>query len=151
MTAKVSSSERTGGSDPFLITSNDTLGLLLMRGASLLPNGGTDLRATDGYLYNNRNNILPGLSRGEHIAAARAALTWERLWMGLLGGLALIAPMLIMVLHKDLLTTLLTASVATVLFAGAMALLASETRGETVLAAVAAYAAVLVVFVGATS
>lgn len=79
------------------------------------------------------------------------AQLWERLWMGILGGLALIGPMLLMVLHKDLLTTLVTTSVATLLFAVALALLGTRLRGETVLASVAAYAAVLVVFVGTSS
>lgn len=67
--------------------------------------------------------------------------------MGLLGGLALISPMLLMVLHQDLLTTLLTVSVSTILFAGALAFF-TRLQGETMLASVAAYAAFLVVFVG---
>jgi hypothetical protein len=73
---------------------------------------------------------------------------WERLWMGGFGGIALIGPMLLMVLHRDLNTSIITASVATVLFAIFLAVTARSLAGKDVLAAVAAYAAVLVVFVG---
>jgi hypothetical protein len=73
-------------------------------------------------------------------------LVLERLVMVLAGGAALIVPTVIMVPHKDLLTTLVVTSVATVMFAGALALFGTKLKGETVLASVAAYAAVLVVF-----
>lgn len=59
--------------------------------------------------------------------------------------------MLIMVLHEDLLTTLLVTSISTLLLAAVLALKGQGLKGETVLAAVAAYAAVLVVFVEASS
>lgn len=72
----------------------------------------------------------------------------ERLWMGAFGGIALIGPMLLMVLHRDLNTSIITASVATVLFALLLAVAARSLGGKDVLAATAAYAAVLVVFVG---
>jgi hypothetical protein len=72
----------------------------------------------------------------------------ERLWMGSFGGLALIVPMLVMVLHRSLRGSLIVSSVGTVLFAFALALAARSLRGMDVLAATAAYAAVLVVFVG---
>jgi Family of unknown function (DUF6594) len=72
----------------------------------------------------------------------------ERLWMGSFGGLALIVPMLIMVLHRSLHGSLIVSSIGTVLFAFALALAARTLRGMDVLAATAAYAAVLVVFVG---
>jgi hypothetical protein len=72
----------------------------------------------------------------------------ERLWMGAFGGLALIGPMLLMVLHRDLNTSVITASVATILFALILAMMGRSLAGKDVLAATAAYAAVLVVFVG---
>jgi predicted cation transporter len=56
--------------------------------------------------------------------------------------------MLLMVLHRDLHTSIITASVATVLFASFLAITARSLEGKNVLAAVAVYAAVLVVFVG---
>ncbi|CAJ2511855.1 Uu.00g074800.m01.CDS01 [Anthostomella pinea] len=52
-----------------------------------------------------------------------------------------------MVLHRDLNTSIVTASVATVLFALVVAVFADNTTGTDVLATVAAYAAVLVVSV----
>ena len=61
----------------------------------------------------------------------------------------LIVPMLIMVLHKGMVTALVTVSVMTFLFAVVLAV-ALKQPPETLLAAVAAYAAVLVVFVGAS-
>jgi hypothetical protein len=73
---------------------------------------------------------------------------WERLWMGGFGGIALIGPMLLMVLRRDLHTSIITASVATFLFASFLAVTVRSLEGKDILAAVAAYAAVLVVFVG---
>jgi len=74
----------------------------------------------------------------------------ERLWMGIFGGVALIGPMLLMVLHRDRNTSVITTSVATLLFAVLLTRTARELEGKDVLAATAAYAAVLVVFVGAS-
>ena len=72
----------------------------------------------------------------------------ERIWMGALGGFAVIGPMLLMSLHRTLTTSLVTSSVATVLFTLVLALGARNLKGQEVLGAVAAYAAVLVVFIG---
>lgn len=72
----------------------------------------------------------------------------ERIWMGALGGVAVIGPMLLMSLHRTLITSLVTSSVATVLFTLVLALGARNLKGQEVLGAVAAYAAVLVVFIG---
>ena len=71
--------------------------------------------------------------------------------MGVCGGLALITPMLLIVLHKDEVTTLATASVVNMLFALGLAFLGRKLKGQEVLACVAAYAAVLVVFVRTSS
>jgi hypothetical protein len=71
--------------------------------------------------------------------------------MALFGGVSLIGPMLIMTLHPSRNTSLITTSVATFLFAIALALGATDTAGKDVLAATAAYTAVLVVFVGTSS
>lgn len=70
--------------------------------------------------------------------------------MGLLGGLALITPMILMVLHKDTLTSLLTVSVATLVFPFLVAVY-SHHRPLELFGVTAAYAAVLVVFVGSSS
>ncbi|KAF4981609.1 hypothetical protein FZEAL_2621 [Fusarium zealandicum] len=68
----------------------------------------------------------------------------ERLWMGIFGGLALIGPMILMSLRPDLVTGLATASMATVIFVLVLTVLGTGLAGKDVLAATAAYAAVLV-------
>jgi len=96
----------------------------------------------DGYL-NFRE-----LNKEVREAKARKEAFSERLWMGVFGGVAVIAPMLLMSLHRDLSTSLITSSVATMLFALVLALAAKSLKGQEILGATAAYAAVLVVFVG---
>jgi hypothetical protein len=73
---------------------------------------------------------------------------FNRFVMALFGRVALIGPTIIMTLHSTRNTCLITTSVATVLFAVTLALGDSDSSGKGVLAATAAYAAVLVVFVG---
>jgi VIT1/CCC1 family predicted Fe2+/Mn2+ transporter len=72
----------------------------------------------------------------------------SRLQMAMFGGIALIIPMLIMALHSHLTVALVTTSVATVAFGIIIAFGARDSTGKDVLGATAAYAAVLVVFVG---
>jgi hypothetical protein len=67
------------------------------------------------------------------------------------GGLAVTAPMLIMSLHPTRLTQLLTASLFVVFVALILAWLMDDAERKDMIAATAAYAAVLVVFVGATT
>jgi hypothetical protein len=74
-----------------------------------------------------------------------------RVAMALFGGVSLIAPMLVMTLHPSRNTSLITTSAATFVFAIALAIGAIDTAGKDVLAATAAYAAVLVVFVGTSA
>lgn len=82
--------------------------------------------------------------------AKRKAFT-TRLVFALLGGISLIGPILIMTLHASTTTSLITVSVATFIFALVMALFATDVGGKDVLAATAAYAAVLVVFIGTST
>jgi hypothetical protein len=95
-----------------------------------------------------RTNEAP-LSKSEidHIASFMPPFI-SRLSMALFGGLALIGPTLIMALHPSLHTSLITTSVATVLFGLTLAFGAIDSSGKDVLAATAAYCAVLIVFVG---
>ncbi|KAH7384517.1 hypothetical protein BKA66DRAFT_608708 [Pyrenochaeta sp. MPI-SDFR-AT-0127] len=72
---------------------------------------------------------------------------WKRFLIALFGGLALVVPMLIMKLHEDRTTALATTSIAVLLFAVCIATF-SNALPEFIVSAVAAYAAVLVVFVG---
>ena len=69
----------------------------------------------------------------------------------LAGGLAFIAPMLIMVLHPTRLTRLLTSSLFVVFVATALAVFMEDADPKDVVAVTAAYAAVLVVFVGTST
>jgi len=73
----------------------------------------------------------------------------SRLAMALFGGFALITPMLIMTLHQTRLTTLLTTSLFLVAVASILAWWMEDAQNKDIIAATAAYAAVLVVFVGA--
>lgn len=68
--------------------------------------------------------------------------------MALFGGVALIVPTIVMVKTGDVNSSLITTSVATVAFAIIVALGATDSTGKDVLAATAAYTAVLVVFLG---
>ncbi|KAK0740344.1 hypothetical protein B0T18DRAFT_417771 [Schizothecium vesticola] len=73
---------------------------------------------------------------------------WARLLMALGGGLALIAPMLIMVLHPSKATALVTTCCFVVAVAIALAIFMRDSKPKDVVACTMAYAAVLVVFVG---
>lgn len=72
----------------------------------------------------------------------------KRLYMALFGGLILIAPMLIMRLHPDLLTVILTTSIFVVMVSIILAAVMTTAETKDILGTAAAYAAVLVVFVG---
>lgn len=74
----------------------------------------------------------------------------SRFPMALFGGVSVIVPILIMSFHPSKTNSLVTTSVATLFFATIMALAARDCTGKDVLAATAAYAAVLVVFIGTT-
>ena len=74
---------------------------------------------------------------------------WERLFMAAIGGAFLIGPMLLMVLHKSLLTTLLTTSLCVASFGVLMAFYLD--KPFDVLSGTATYAAALVVFVGTSN
>lgn len=91
------------------------------------------------------------LDRQGVIRRAKEQAFVQRVVMGLFGGLSLIGPVLIMVLHPSRNTDLITVSIATILFATILAIGAMDSNGKDVLAAVAAYTAVLVVFLGTSS
>lgn len=138
--------------DPFIITSSKPLDLNLMAEASL-----TDLTPESAHhirsAIKEEDVVLPPILDGTrlyHNRRQRKSEFLKRLQMAVFGGIALVGPMLIMVLYKHQLTSLLTVSISVFLFALVVATFSTGTP-ETVLAAVAAYAAVLVVFVGASS
>jgi len=68
--------------------------------------------------------------------------------MAFFGGIALIVPTVIMAKFEGINISLITTSVAVLLFGLALAFGATDSTGKDVLAATAAYTAVLVVFVG---
>lgn len=68
--------------------------------------------------------------------------------MGLLGGVALIAPVLVMTLNPSLVGSLVTTLISTLVFALLVVIFATDSSGKDVLASTAAYAAVMVVFIG---
>jgi hypothetical protein len=71
--------------------------------------------------------------------------------MAMFGGIALIGPMILMVMKTDLVTALVTVSLSVFLFGLALAIFFTDVNPEAVLASVAGYAAVLVVFVGTSN
>ena len=88
--------------------------------------------------------------KGREERSQKRAFT-QRIVMALFGGAAVIGPMLIMTLHPSRNTSLITVSLATFLFALLLAVVAKDSAGKDVLGATAAYAAVLVVFVGTST
>ncbi|KAI1149910.1 hypothetical protein F4825DRAFT_428757 [Nemania diffusa] len=72
----------------------------------------------------------------------------SRFHMALFGGVALIAPVILMTLKPTLVVDLATVSVATIIFALTMVVFATDASGKDVLTSTAGYAAVMVVFLG---
>lgn len=159
MNEKKEQSQAVGQRDPFLITTEDRLSFILMEREGLFRHPGlTDReirRSTNRHrqkstAWDPESNMLPGESRTVMGQQNQVRLFFERLTLGVFGGLAIIAPMLIMALTNSLLVSLIVTSVATIVFAMLLALprLGGSMNGQTVLASVAAYAAILVVFIG---
>ncbi|KAI0547203.1 hypothetical protein F4679DRAFT_555166 [Xylaria curta] len=72
----------------------------------------------------------------------------SRFHMALFGGVALIAPVILMTLKPTLTVDLVTVSVSTALFSLVMVVFATDMSGKDVLTSTAGYAAVMVVFIG---
>lgn len=85
------------------------------------------------------------MSRAER---AKKFANASRLAMALFGGVALIVPTVIMAKFEGINVSLITTSVSVVIFALLLGYGATDSTGKDVLAATAAYTAVLVVFVG---
>lgn len=94
----------------------------------------------DDHMYNIGQMILSHDDKKEKFLG--------RLSMALFGGLALVSPMLIMTLHPGKVTSLVTTSVFVVAVAVTLAAFMTDAQGKDIIGATAAYAAVLVVFVG---
>lgn len=101
----------------------------------------------DHYRYGTLNEHI-GFDQRTRVNRARQLKELSlRFGTSIIGGIALIAPMLIMVLHKDVVTDLVTTSVAVVVVSILLSIFSSATP-ERLLNTITAYAAVLVVFVG---
>lgn len=128
--------------DPFRLSSEWELTSAAMKEAGLLKKYGKYESATLEQkigLFAQRNRII----RDHGVRPL-----FGRFMTALFGGVALVGPMLLMVLHNDQTTTLSVVSVAFFLFAAVVAFYFTDPK-EIIVSAVAAYAAVLVVFVGA--
>jgi drug/metabolite transporter (DMT)-like permease len=76
---------------------------------------------------------------------------YQRLYMAAFGGIALIGPMLVMTLHNTKVTALVTTSVFVTVVASLLAWFMEDATPKDIMGATAAYAAVLVVFVGTST
>jgi hypothetical protein len=90
---------------------------------------------------------LPGLSRTVAHRASESEQLWVRFGMASAGGLVLVVPMLIMANLGTKTANLVTTCIAMFLFAAGITF-GTRLKPDQVLGATAAYAAVLVVFVG---
>lgn len=98
----------------------------------------------------SRTQSSAHVRRAEHLAAKHRKMALiNRMAMSTFGGLTLIVPMLIMVLNSSKVTTVVTTSVSTLVVGWALAVWMDEADKKDMIAMTAAYAAVLVVFVGA--
>lgn len=132
--------------DPFYLKSSKHLQQLAMEGAGWIP----DHVLPEGPLPIARdrdNPQLPGLSRTVAHRASESEQLWIRFSMASAGGLVLVVPMLIMANLESKTASLVTTCVAMFLFAAGITF-GTHLKPDQVLGATAAYAAVLVVFVG---
>ncbi|KAL8816850.1 MAG: hypothetical protein Q9191_008254 [Dirinaria sp. TL-2023a] len=146
--------------DPFMVTSSKCLGAAAIREhLADIGSGLTDEQQELVELYRD-HSAYPGpidLDKPEVLGGYRTTTIKEtklqdflvRLGMASLGWLFIVGPMLLMVLNNTKFTALLTTSVCVGTF-GLMMARALE-KPSDVLSATAAYAAVLVVFVGTTT
>ncbi|KAI6790348.1 hypothetical protein KC361_g7966 [Hortaea werneckii] len=134
--------------DPFLVKSSRALERDVLESSGLIP----DHVLPKGELplpYDHEHPVLANENGGRHHAnkATSKKQRLERFAMASFGGLLIIVPMLIMANVPGKVASLVTSCVAIAIFA-ALVTLGTKLGPHEVLASVAAYAAVLVVFVG---
>ena len=134
------SQARTDDDDPFCVSNKWQLISEIMDRAGIEGQGRYNSQNLESLVgsFRQRNRVIKKRGLREFLS---------RLLMALFSGTALVGPMILMVLHHDQTTSLSTTSVAVFLFATVVAYF-SRAGAETVVVTVAAYAAVLVVFVG---
>ncbi|KAJ8128174.1 hypothetical protein O1611_g5462 [Lasiodiplodia mahajangana] len=102
----------------------------------------------DRYRYGTLNKHIGIFDQRNRVNRARDLKELSlRFSMSIVGGVALIGPVLLMVLHKTIVTDLVTTSVAVVVVSALLTVFSSATP-EMLLNTITAYTAVLVVFVG---
>jgi hypothetical protein len=132
--------------DPFYLKSSKQTDRLAMEQAGLIPEHvipAGELPIARDYDH----PMLPGVARTVAIKANESRYLLLRFSMASAGGLFLIIPMLVMANIPGKTSSLVTTCVAMLLFAFAITF-GTDLKADQVLAATAAYAAVLVVFVG---
>ena len=133
--------------DPFLLSTSKQDERRLMNSLCLIPEW-LERNVPD---VNDRDNpTFPGVGPTARNRAAERDATLYNVLSALFGGLALIVPMIIMKLVPTRTAVLVTTCSFVLGFALAIALWSNLRHNET-LAVTAAYAAVLVVFVGTTT
>ncbi len=105
----------------------------------------------DQMVFHHEDHLMPELPGGPWDYPSASRTRKERYALAVLGGLILNAPMILMVLVPGIVTSLVTVPVCTMIFAVATAYFSPTKLPLELLAATAAYAAVLVVFVSGTS
>jgi len=132
--------------DPFYLKSSKHIQRLAMEEAGWIP----DHVLPKGPLPIARDHDdpqLPGLSRTVAHRASESEQLWVRFGMASAGGIILVVPMLIMASRETKTASLVTTCIAMFLFATGVTF-GTHLKPDQVLGATAAYAAVLVVFVG---
>ena len=134
--------------DPFLMMTSRELDWQVMKRAGLLSDNLDQLLPVSA---DHEHPIVFASTPYRHYANQTTAKgqILVRLSMALFGGLGLVVPMLVMVLVPGRTVSLIVTSVFTLAFAVVLAL-RNDLEPDKILAATAAYAAVLVVFVGAS-
>lgn len=135
--------------DPFVMKSSRALERSIFETTQLIPNHVLPKGPLP--LPKDYNNVqLRAIGRNEANRATHHQKQLSRFAMSALGGLLLLAPVLIMANTSGKVSSLVTTCVALVVFS-ALVTLFTELGPHEILATTAAYAAVLVVFVGTSS
>ena len=132
--------------DPFLITAERSVDNFILSSLVQRPHvAAQDVISSEPWEPEKASTPISGTRHETNKGTARMAFV-ERLAIAVVAGLFLVGPMWLMVLHNTMWTSLVTTSLLVFVF-GFMAAYYVEDK-EKVLASTAAYAAVLVVFVG---
>lgn len=132
--------------DPFYLKSSKEIDRLAMERAGLIPHhvlpaGNLPVARDHDY------PTLPGVARTAAIKADKSRHLLLRFSMASAGGLFLIVPVIVMAFVEGITSSLITTCVAMLIFAIGITF-GTDLKADQVLGATAAYAAVLVVFVG---